>query len=305
MNSPSSNTPLDQGLTPSAEGNEGALPLAAQRQAAILKRVQARGGVRVRELARELGVSDMTVRRDLEALAMSGLVEKVHGGATAIRSLATHEPGFQAKSTQNELEKDAIARRAAGFVSPGSAIAISAGTTTWHLAQHLVTVPDLTVVTNSIPVADVFYRRGAALHQTVIVTGGVRTPSDALVGPFAVAAIRSQNIDQLFLGVHGMSVNNGFTTPNFMEAGVDRALVDAARSLIVLADHTKWDTIGLSTIAQLSEADMLISDDGLEPVARALIQAEVGELIVVATGAEAGSTTSSSTSPGGEGSNGD
>jgi DeoR/GlpR family transcriptional regulator of sugar metabolism len=285
VSSPSSNTPPDQGLTLSAEGREGALPLAAQRQAAILKRVQARGGVRVRELVRELGVSDMTVRRDLEALASSGLVEKVHGGATAIRSLATHEPGFQAKSTQNELEKDAIARRAAGFVSPGSAIAISAGTTTWHLAQQLITVPDLTVVTNSIPVADVFYRRDAALHQTVIVTGGVRTPSDALVGPFAVAAIRSQNIDQLFLGVHGMSVDSGFTTPNFMEADVDRALVDAARSLIVLADHTKWDTIGLSTIAQLSEADVLITDDGLEPVATALIQAEVGELIVVATGA--------------------
>ena len=278
--------------------------LAVQRHKAILKRVQDRGGVRVRELVSELGVSDMTIRRDLEVLAKRGLVEKVHGGATAIRSLATHEPGFQAKSTLNELEKDAIARRAAGIVSPGSAIAISAGTTTWHLARHLVAIPNLTVVTNSIPVADVFYRDGAALHQTVIVTGGMRTPSDALVGPFAVAAIRSQNIDQLFLGVHGMSVDSGFTTPNFMEAEVDRALVEAARSLIVLADHSKWDTIGLSTIAQLSEADVLITDDGLEPGARDLIQAEVSELIVVATSANTGGTMSnSSTSAGGEGPN--
>jgi DeoR/GlpR family transcriptional regulator of sugar metabolism len=274
--------------------------LAAQRQKAIVERVQAHGGVRVRELVRELGVSDMTIRRDLETLAERGLVTKVHGGAAAARPQATHEPGFEAKSTRQELEKDAIARRAVSFVQPGSAIALSAGTTTWHLAQHLVAIPDLTVVTNSIPVADVFYRRGAALHQTVIVTGGMRTPSDALVGPFAVAAIRSQNIDQLFLGVHGMNVDRGFTTPNFMEAEVDRALVEAARSLIVVADHSKWDMIGLSTIAPLSDADVLITDDGLESGARALIRAEVSELIVVATSVEAGGTSNSSTSGGGE-----
>lgn len=278
-------------------------PLAAQRQTAILKRVQALGGVRVRELVRELGVSDMTVRRDLEALAKRGLVEKVHGGATAVRSLATNEPGFEAKSTQNEQEKDAIARRAAAFVSPGSAIALSAGTTTWRMAQHLLEIPDLTVVTNSIPVADILYRSGTALRQTVILTGGVRTPSDALVGPFAVAAIRSQNFDQLFLGVHGMSADRGLTTPNFMEAEVNRALVDAARSVIVLADHTKWETIGLSTVCSLEEADVLITDDGLELGARALIRAEVSELIVVATSVEPGGATNSSTSWSGEGSN--
>ena len=255
--------------------------LATQRQKAIIERVQSHGGARVRELVKELGVSGMTIRRDLEALAQRGLVRKVHGGAATMRSLATHEPGFEAKSTQREAEKEAIARRAASFVSPDSAVALSAGTTTWRLARKLVAIPGITVVTNSIPVAAVLYPTSAALHQTVILTGGVRTPSDALVGPVAVAAIRSLNIDQLFLGVHGMSLERGFTTPNFLEAEVNQALVEAARSIIVLADQTKWDTIGLSTICQLDQADVLITDDSIGAETKALIEAEVGELLVV------------------------
>jgi DeoR/GlpR family transcriptional regulator of sugar metabolism len=266
-----------------ADAERSSLPLAAQRHAAILERVQTQGGARVRELMRELGVSDMTIRRDIEALAERGLVQKVHGGVAALSSPATDEPGFKAKSTQRAREKDAIARRAAAFVSPGSAVALSAGTTTWRLAQQLVTVPDITVVTNSIPVAEVLYAIATPLHQTVILSGGVRTPSDALVGPFAVSAIRSLNIDQLFLGVHGMSVERGFTTPNFLEAEIDQAFVEAARSVIVLADHTKWDTIGLSTICALSDVDVLISNDALDPDAREAIEAAVGELIIVET----------------------
>jgi DeoR/GlpR family transcriptional regulator of sugar metabolism len=255
--------------------------LAAQRQRAIVERVQAHGGVRVRELVQELGVSNMTIRRDLEALARQGLLRKVHGGAATMRSLATHEPGFDAKSTQREAEKEAIAGCAASFVSPDSAVALSAGTTTWKLAKKLAAIPGITVVTNSIRVAEVLYPSSATLHQTVILTGGVRTPSDALVGPVAVAAIRSLNIDQLFLGVHGMSLERGFTTPNFLEAEVDQALVEAARSIIVLADQTKWETIGLSTICPLSDADVLITDDSIEAKTREQIESEVGELIVV------------------------
>jgi len=262
-----------------SSGRSG-LPLAAQRQAAILDRVRERGGVRVRDLVEELGVSDMTIRRDLEALADLGLLDKVHGGATAIRPHATDEPGFDAKSTQHELEKAAIAARAATFVKPGTAIALSAGTTTWRLAQRLVDVPDLTVVTNSVPVADVFYDAGRS-NQSVILTGGIRTPSDALVGPFAVAAIRSLNLDQVYLGVHGISALRGLTTPNLMEAEADRALVEAARQRIVLADHTKWELVGLSTICTLSKVDVLVTDDGLDADARALLGAEVGELVVV------------------------
>ncbi|MEV1290508.1 DeoR/GlpR family DNA-binding transcription regulator [Micromonospora sp. NPDC049679] len=254
--------------------------LAQQRQTAILDLIRRHGGVRVSQLVRQFGVSDMTIRRDLEALAERGLVDKVHGGATIAGPGSTEEPGFDAKSVRQQAEKRRIAARAVELVEPGTAVALSAGTTTAALAALLVDVPGLTVVTNSIPVADVLYRAGRP-DQTVVLTGGIRTPSDALAGPVAEAAISSLNVDVLFLGVHGMSPRTGFTTPNLMEAGTDRLLVNAARRLVVLADHTKWETIGIATIAPLEDADILITDAALPAEARALLGERVGELIVV------------------------
>ncbi|MDF5758721.1 DeoR/GlpR family DNA-binding transcription regulator [Spongiactinospora sp. TRM90649] len=263
--------------------------LAQQRRQAILERVRASGGVRVADLVRELGVSDMTIRRDLEVLAERGLVAKVHGGATATGPGSTEEPGFAAKSVRQQLEKDAIAREAARLVRPGTAVALSAGTTIWTLARHLVEIADLTVITNSIRVADVFHRAPRA-DRTVVLTGGVRTPSDALVGPVAVAAIRRLHVDTLFLGVHGMSVRAGFTTPNLLEAETDRELIACARRLVVPADHTKWGLVGISTIAELSEAHVVVTDDGLCRQARDELAAAAGELIVAGSdGRAAGS----------------
>jgi DeoR/GlpR family transcriptional regulator of sugar metabolism len=254
--------------------------LARQRHAYILDRVRADGGVRVADLVRELGVSDMTVRRDLEVLDEQGLVEKVHGGATAVEQSALFEPGFSAKSELQRDAKQAIAEAAARLVHPGHAIALSAGTTTYAMARLLLDVPQLTVVTNSVPVADVLYHGGRA-DQTVILTGGVRTPSDALVGPFAVAALRTVNVDLVVMGVHGMDPHAGFTTPNMLEAETDRAMVEAGRRLIVVADATKWGVIGISSIARLGQADMLITDGGLDPEARALLAPHLRDLVVV------------------------
>jgi DeoR/GlpR family transcriptional regulator of sugar metabolism len=236
--------------------------LAQQRQAAIVERVLADGGVRVAQLVAELGVSDMTIRRDLEMLAERGLIAKVHGGATAPVTGSTDEPGFVAKAALQLAEKGAIADAAAALVKPGTAIALSAGTTTAALAHRLVDVPRLTIITNSIPVADVFYRSDRG-DQTVVLTGGVRTPSDALVGPVAVTAMRSLHVDMLFLGVHGMNEHAGFTTSNLMEAEINRALVASASQLIVVADHTKWGMTGVSSMAELDDATMLVTDSGL------------------------------------------
>jgi DeoR/GlpR family transcriptional regulator of sugar metabolism len=254
--------------------------LAEQRRALILDEVRRRGGVRVNELTRKLGVSDMTVRRDLDALARQGMLEKVHGGAVPVVEASTHEPGFEAKSGLELTAKEDIARAAAQLVAPGSAIALSGGTTTYALAHHLVDVPELTVVTNSVRVADVFHtaqrtsgqRQGAA---TVVLTGGVRTPSDSLVGPVADQAIATLHFDLLFLGVHGISVEAGLSTPNLAEAETNRRLVQSARRVVVVADHTKWGVVGLSSFATLERVDTLVTDAGLPAEARA----EVGEYL--------------------------
>ena len=254
--------------------------LARQRQTLILERVREEGAVRVADLVRALGVSDMTIRRDLEILNERGLIEKVHGGAAAIDGSSLFEPGFTVKSTLMQSEKTLIAGCAVGLVTPGTAIAISAGTTTFALARRLTDVPGLTVLTNSVPVADVLYRDGRP-DQTVILSGGVRTPSDALVGPFAVEVIRSLHVDSVFMGIHGMDSRSGFTTPNILEAETNRALIEAGRRLIILADHTKWGIIGISSVARLEDADTIITDTGLDPVARSQLTSSVRRLMLV------------------------
>lgn len=259
--------------------------LAEQRRALILDEVRRRGGVRVNELTRKLGVSDMTVRRDLDALARQGVLEKVHGGAVPVVEASTHEPGFEAKSGLELTAKEDIARAAAELVAPGSAIALSGGTTTFALAHQLVDVPDLTVVTNSVRVADVFHaaqrttgpRQGAA---TVVLTGGVRTPSDSLVGPVADQAIAALHFDVLFLGVHGISVEAGLSTPNLAEAETNRRLVQSARRVVVVADHTKWGVVGLSSFAALEQVDTLVTDAGLDSGARSEVSEHLRRLVV-------------------------
>ena len=254
--------------------------LAAQRRSEIMARLERDGIVRVSQLVSALGVSDMTIRRDLLTLHEQGALEKVHGGAVVRAEPSSAEPGFAAKSIRQLAQKEAIAARAAAMVRPGSAIAVSAGTTTFALAQHLVAIPGLTVVTNSVWVADLLHdARGPS--QTVLLTGGVRTPSDALVGPIAIASLRSLHLDAVFMGVHGMDLKAGYSTPNLLEAETNRAMIASGRRLVVLADSTKWGVVGLSSMATLAQASALISDTGLSQAARQALAEHVDETVLV------------------------
>ncbi|MBM6398785.1 DeoR/GlpR family DNA-binding transcription regulator [Phycicoccus sonneratiae] len=257
--------------------------LANQRRAAILAIVEEHGAARVSELVDQLGVSDMTVRRDIERLDGEGLLERVHGGAVAISPRATDEPGFTAKSTLMTAEKQAIAQEAARLVQPGATIGISAGTTTYELARAVRDVPHLTVVTNSVPVAQLLHEAQAAGH-VVVLTGGVRTPSDALVGPVAVSALQGLHVDRLFLGAHGIDRSAGLTTPNLVEAETNRALVRSSRSVCVLADHSKMGIVGLSSFLDLHAVDTLITDSGIGARARQVLEEQVEQLVLAAPG---------------------
>jgi len=255
--------------------------LARHRQSLILQAVRSDGSARVSDLTQRLGVSDMTIRRDLEVLARDGLVEKVHGGAVLPGTPASHDPGFEAKLVLERPEKTAIARAAADLVRPGTAIALAAGTTTFALAQCLLDVPGLTIVTNSLRVTNVFSgTRGLdGTADPVVLTGGVRTASEALVGPVADLTIRSLHFDLLFLGCYGFDAQAGLTTPNLAEAETNRTLIRVARRVVVLADHTKWGLVSLSSFADLSDVDVLITDDMLPGDARAQVADQVGEVI--------------------------
>ncbi|WP_329500214.1 DeoR/GlpR family DNA-binding transcription regulator [Kitasatospora herbaricolor] len=261
--------------------------LAFQRRALINELVHREGGVRVTELVERLGVSDMTVRRDLDALARTGSVEKVHGGALApLTGRALDEPGFEAKSNREPAAKAAIADAAALLVEPGSVVGVSAGTTAFAVATRLLDRTDLLVVTNSLPVA-------ASLRATdrepgkdapaVLVTGGAPTRSAALVGPLANQAIASLHVDLLILGTHGFSERAGLSTPNLAEAQTNRALMSCARRVAVVADHSKWGVVGLNGFGDLKAIHHFVTDDRLDAHAQSVLAENVGELIVVSS----------------------
>jgi DeoR/GlpR family transcriptional regulator of sugar metabolism len=231
--------------------------LAEQRRGVILEELGSIGSVSVAELSRKLGVSDMTIRRDLEELSGRNLLRKVHGGAIPVSRSA--EPHFEQKRRLKRAEKMAIARAAQGFVNDGDTVAFSAGTTTWHVASTLYPGHrDLTFVTNSTNVALTLQENG---WEEIVLSGGMfRTPSDALVGPFADRTLRTLNADVLFLGAHGVDPDAGLTTPNTAEAETNGYLVDAARRVVVVADSSKLGVVALARIIPLSRVDVVITD---------------------------------------------
>lgn len=256
--------------------------LARHRQSLILQAVRNDGSARVSDLTQRLGVSDMTIRRDLEVLAREGLIDKVHGGAVLPGTSGGPEPGFDGRLAFETPEKADIARAAAALVSPGSAIALTGGTTTFALAQCLLDVPNLTIVTNSLRISNLFSGRPDGATAPVL-TGGVRVLADTLAGPVADLTIRSLRFDLVFTGCYGIDPDAGLTTPNLAEAETNRAFIRAGRRLVALADHTKWGVTSLSSFASLGDIDVLVIDDMLTPEAVQQARENVGQLIVAAS----------------------
>jgi DeoR/GlpR family transcriptional regulator of sugar metabolism len=258
--------------------------LAPQRQAMILQEVSRFGAARISELAEALDVSEMTVRRDIDSLAEQGLLEKVHGGAVALlESSNVSEPPFKATSMREQAAKDAIAAKAADLVKPGASIALMGGSTVFAVAKHIAHIPKITVVTNSLPVSDFLHREGNA-DQVVILTGGMRTPTDSFVGEFTIAALQRLNVDLAFIGTHGVDIHGGFSSPNLYEAETNRSVRQRAKKFVVLADHTKWGKVGFSTFAGLNEADVLITDSLLDEKAITALREQIPEVLVVKSG---------------------
>ncbi|MDT0322349.1 DeoR/GlpR family DNA-binding transcription regulator [Streptomyces sp. DSM 44918] len=215
----------------------------------ILEMVRANGAVSLRELARVVQTSEVTVRRDVRALEAEGLLDRRHGGAVLPGGL-TRESGFPQRAMAATAEKTAIAEYAAGLVREGEAIVVGAGTTTQELARRLARVPGLTVVTNSLLVAQALAH---ANRVEVVMTGGtLRGSNYALVGSGAEQSLLGLRVSRAFISGSGLTADRGLSTSNMLSASVDRALVRAAAEVVVLADHTK---LGLDTAFQTVPSD--------------------------------------------------
>lgn len=213
--------------------------------------VRANGAVSLRELARVVQTSEVTVRRDVRALEAEGLLDRRHGGAVLPGGF-TRESGFPQKSHLATAEKTAIADVAASLVEEGEAVVVGAGTTTQELARRLARVPGLTVVTNSLLVAQALAH---ANRVEVVMTGGtLRGSNYALVGSGAEQSLQGLRVSRAFLSGSGLTAERGLSTSNMLSASVDRALVQAAAEVVVLADHTK---LGTDTMFQTVPTDVM------------------------------------------------
>lgn len=251
--------------------------LGPERRERILQRVRERGTVRVSSLASEFDVSLMTVRRDITILARDGSLERIHGGARLRGGHVAEEPLPSVKGLLSPVAKRAIAALAAQQIQPGEVIGIGAGTTSLAFAECVAGIPDLTVATNSVPVAQRLWELG---NTRVILTGGEVTPSQALVGPIALQSLQPLHLDTVVLGTHGIDLEAGCTSPNLLEAQMNRELLSRARRSLVLADADKWGVVGLTTFVGLSDLDVLVSDEGLPQRAREALEEAGVELLV-------------------------
>ncbi|RWZ59615.1 DeoR/GlpR transcriptional regulator [Labedella populi] len=230
------------------------------RRARVLDLVLERGFVRVSDLGAAFGVSDVTIRADLDVLASSGTVRRVHGGAVAaVAPLA--EPSFEQASDSFAAEKTAIGRYAAGLVSSGQSVFLDVGTTTNAVAVALAArddLEDVVVMTNGLTVA--LALEAAIPRMTVIVTGGALRPRQhSLVNPMALRLFEGLHADLAIVGCNGVHPEAGVTNVNLPEAEVKRAMVERAGRAIVVADGSKLGNVHLGRIAHLSEVDALVT----------------------------------------------
>lgn len=232
----------------------------AERRHALMNIINERGFVSIQDLAERLDVSEITIRRDLNYLEREGLVEKVAGGGRMPKS--TMEPAFLNKRILQPNEKTAIAKAALRRIEPGMTIGLSAGTTTWTLAQQIKpgiqNLEQLTFVTNSTNIATVLQANGWT--DILLLGGQFRTPSDALVGPLAEDNARKLHTDLLFLGVHGADLAYGLTTPNLQEAAINRVMMEQTETVAAVFDHTKWGIRALAHLARFEEVDVVITN---------------------------------------------
>ena len=252
---------------------------AEERHDAITGLVRERGRIAVSEVATTFGVTTETVRRDLAILERAGLLRRVHGGAVPTSALALAEQALADRDVAQAAQKDRIARAALELVpGAGGSLLLDAGTTTGRLAALLPTDRDLLVITHAVPLAARLAGcPGLALQ---VVGGAVRGSTQAAVGADTVAALADLRADVVFVGTNALRPGHGLTTPNAEEAAVKRALVRAGRQVVVLTDSSKIGEEQLVRFAELSAVDVLVTDDGIRPADRDLIEADGVEVVI-------------------------
>jgi DeoR family transcriptional regulator, aga operon transcriptional repressor len=235
--------------------------LKANRMSAILEHLAEHGSVDVTRMSTDLHASPATLRRDLQALHERGLLVRTHGGA--VTSGVSWELPLRHREARHQPEKRAIGQMAAQLVPDGAVVGMTGGTTVTEVARALMSRTNITVVTNALNIAVELVLRPAL--RIVVVGGAARHPSYELVGPAAELVLGRYRLDVSFIGVDGITVDEGCSTHDEMEAHTDHAFISRARRTIVVADSTKLGRRTFAQICRTDEISDLITDAGADP----------------------------------------
>jgi DeoR family transcriptional regulator of aga operon len=252
--------------------------LIEERRQHVLTTIQREGRALVSELSDSLGISRITIRKDLDHLEARGLVQRTHGGALVPQSGALIDRSLQEKEQVHLIEKQRIAEAAVKLVCDGQCILLDSGTTTTAIARALRGFSHLTIITNALNIAAEL----AGTDFDVILTGGtLRKNSFSLVGPLAEDMLREMHADILFLGVDGFDPAFGVTTPNLLESRVNRAMVQASRKVVAVCDSSKFSHRSLALIAPPSFINVVITDTRIQDADAEALRAAGMEVILV------------------------
>ena len=229
---------------------------AEERKGKITEMIKNGKSVRVSELAKQFGVSESTIRRDLADLETIGMIKRTHGGAVD-NFVTSFEPSFAEKEDKYAKEKEYIGKLAASFIKDGDTIILDSGTTTKYIVPN-ITAKNVTIITNSLNIA---YELSNNSNFEVIVTGGLlRTRTQALVGDIAQGTLRQFRVDKAFIGANGVSLRFGVTTPNVVEAATKRAMMENAKEIFLVIDSSKFDQVSFALTCPVNTIDYIVTD---------------------------------------------
>ena len=262
--------------------NKGVLDLLAQeRQRRILELVSRQQSVSIAALAHELGVSSMTIRRDLAKLTAEGKIKRVYGGAVSNLPVG-YEPPYPAREGEDVQEKRQIAKVAASLLQPGDAVLLATGTTVVEVARAIDPALNLTVVTSSLPVA---MELVAKPKVKLIMAGGLLRRKASTTGHMAEYCLGEINADKLITSAAGLSLEEGITEYSNEDAVIKRVMLERARQVIVVSHHSKLERVAFASVAPLDVVDVLITDGGVD---RELVELYQEQGIKVITASEKG-----------------
>jgi DeoR/GlpR family transcriptional regulator of sugar metabolism len=227
-----------------------------ERQNQILQWVKQKRRITIGEVCDTYSVSEATARRDLESLAATGKIQRVHGGAIAIEKAPPEQPMLQRQVDQLD-EKQRIGVLAASRVKDGETVFLGSGTTVLEVARNLIHRLNLTVITNSLPVILLLSEYG---NITVVCVGGLLRPSElSFIGHISEGVLTGIRTDKVFIGVRAINITEGLTNDYLPETLTDRAILTIGKENIVVADHTKFGRTSTVMLVPISQVDTLVT----------------------------------------------